>query len=117
MQHAQFVDLPPLDDIKELFKKTTNLPFQLNVSWTIWIPADIDDLLVFKPYIRPCHQKLLMDTLYGEQKNACSFLRQLLRPYGYTITKRKNFYTLAEIKEITGVVGKKAGKIISWSPN
>ena len=115
MQHAQFNILPPLADIQELFVTAIGLPFQTNVSWTQWLPVDIDDILIFKPYIRPCHQKLLMDTINGVQKNACSFLRQLLRPYGFSIVKKKDFYTLVETKENTKLVGKKSGVTVVWT--
>jgi hypothetical protein len=115
MQHAQFISLPPLADIRELFVMVTGLPFQTNVSWAQWLPVDIDDILIFKPYIRPCHQKLLMDTINGVQKNVCSFLRQLLRPYGFSIVKRKEFYTLVEIKENTKLVSKKSGATVVWT--
>ena len=114
MQHAQFISLPPLVDIQELFVKAAGLPFQTNVSWSLWLPVDIDEILIFRPYIRPCHQKLLMDTVNGIQKNACSLLRQLLRPYGFSIIKKKKFYTLVEIKEIVKGVSKKTGTTLQW---
>ena len=115
MQHAQFISLPPLADIQELFVKATGLPFQTNVSWSLWLPVDVDEILIFKPYIRPCHQKLLMDTINDDTKNACSLLRQLLRPYSFSIVKKKNFYTLVETKENTKVVGKKSGATVVWT--
>ena len=115
MQHAQFISLPPLVDIQELFVKATGLPFQTNVSWSLWLPVDIDEIIIFRPYIRPCHQKLIMDTINGIQKNVCSLLRQLLRPYSFSIIKKKNFYTLVEMKENAKVVGKKSGVTVVWS--
>jgi hypothetical protein len=115
MQHAQFISLPPLNDIQDLFTRATGLPFQTNVSWSLWLPVDIDDILIFRPYIRPCHQKLLMDTINSVQKNACSLLRQLLRPYGFSIIKKKTFYTLVETKENVKGVGKKSGTTVVWT--
>jgi len=114
MHHAQFVALPPLPDIQELFTAATGCPFQINVAWSAWLSIDVDSLFVFQPYIRPCHQKLLMDTINGKYKNVCSFLRQILRPYDFSIIKKKNFYTLVEIKEIVKGVSKKNGTTVIW---
>ncbi len=76
---AQFVTAPPFDMVKELFTTATGLPFSEGVSWTVWQTVDPSDLYIFRPYIRKCHQQLLMEPANG--KNACSFLRQVLRPH------------------------------------
>ena len=111
---AQFVEMPPLEMVTEFFTTVTGLPLQLDVSWTRWIAYDVDELYVFKPYIRKCHQKLLLETANGVQKNVCSFLRQLLRPYGYCIVLSKGIYSLCENKDESKTVGKKDGKVVVW---
>lgn len=112
VDHAQFVEVPPLEHIKEFFKVATGIVFKLGDSWKSWPTLDPDDVLVFMPYIRPCHQKLLMETANG--KNPCAFLRQLLRPYKYTILLHKNTFSLQEIKEELKTVGKKDGATVTW---
>jgi len=113
--HAQFVEVPPLEEVKALFTATTGRQFQLYVTWTKWTPVDPADLYVFRPYIRRCHQKLLKETANGTQKNPCSFLRQLLRPYGYCIKLVKKTYTLIEWVDDMKTVGKKDGATIVWT--
>jgi len=113
---AQFVTIPPLDMVKELFITLTGLPFSEGVSWTVWQTVDPSDLYMFQPYIRKCHQQLLMETANGVQKNACSFLRQILRPHSFSIKLKKNrMYYLCEIKEDIKTVGKKDGKTVIWT--
>ena len=112
---AQFVNIPPLDMVKELFTSTTGLPFSEGVSWTVWQTADPSDLYMFRPYIRKCHHQLLMETANGIQKNACSFLRQVLRPHNFSIKLKKKMYYLCEIKEDAKTVGKKDGTTVVWT--
>ena len=112
--HAQFSEIPPLDEVKTLFTTATGCNFILEVEWKSWLDIDPDDLFEFMPYIRPCHQKLLMDTANGEQKSPCAFLRQLLRPHGYTIHHGRINYSLQEIKEGSKTVDKKVGKTVTW---
>lgn len=112
--HAQFVEVPPIEDVKEFFTAVTGRNFNLLVTWTKWLPIDTDQLYAFRPYIRRCHQKLLKETANGTQKNPCSLLRQLLRPHGYCISLVKKTYTLIEWKEDTKTVGVKEGGLIVW---
>ena len=113
--HAQFVTVPPFEDVQEFFTAVTGKPFHLLVTWTKWNSVDTDQLYAFRPYIRRCHQKLLKETANGVQKNACSFLRQLLRPYGFCIKLTKKTYTLIEWVEDTKLVGLKEGTTVVWS--
>ena len=112
---AQFVEVPPLDMIKELFTLATGLPFRNDASWIKWQKIDPSDIYVFRPYIRKCHQQLLMETANGIQKNACSFLRQLFRPYKLSIKIVKKIYHLCEMKEEVHTVGKKEGATVVWT--
>ena len=112
---AQFVRLPPLDMIKELFTLATGLIFREDASWVIWQTVDPSDLYIFRPYIRKCHQQLLIETANGVQKNVCSFLRQLLRPYNFSIKLIKKTYHICELKEESKTVGKKEGVTVVWT--
>ena len=111
--HSQFTEVPPLNDIQELFMKASGLKLSLYTTWLVWKPLDPEDYFVFQPYIRPCHQRILMETINGQQPNPCSFLRQLLRPYGLLIQKSNSQYKIVEHTNPT--VGKKAGLTIVWS--
>jgi hypothetical protein len=112
--HAQFVELPPLEDIIELYKTATGGKFHLEETWRTWNIVHPDDLYVFQSYIRPCHRKLLNDTANGIQTTPCSFLRQLLRPYNYSIVYDKNTYSLQEFKAGVKTVVKKDGVVVEW---
>jgi len=112
---AQFIELPPLEMVKEFFTMVTGLPFREDAIWKTWHPVDPSDLYIFRPYIRKCHQQLLIETANGIQKNVCSFLRQLLRPYKFTIKLSKNMYRVCELKEETKTVGKKEGTTVVWT--
>ena len=113
MHHAQFTDLPPFSDIEDLFKKATGLQLSLYTTWRLWKHVDPEDYAIFQPYIRPCHQRILLDTINGVQQSPCSLLRQLLRPYGILIQKTNKQYKLCEHTNPT--VGKKDGTTITWS--
>ena len=96
---AQFTTNPPLELVKELFFATTGQAFHLEISWKSWRTPDVEDLFIFLPYIRNCHQTLLIETANGIQENACAFLRQLLRPHGYIIVRKRGTYTLSVKKK------------------
>ena len=112
---AQFIYLPPLDMIKELFTGATGLTFRDDISWKLWQAVDPSDIYMFLPYIRKCHQQLLIETANGVQKNVCSFLRQLLRPYNFSIKLIKKTYHICELKEESKTVGKKEGVTVVWT--
>lgn len=114
-EHAQFVQVPPLEMIQKFFKSVTGVGFKLDVTWKTWLVVDPDDVFEFLPYIRKCHQKLLMETADGNQPDPCSFLRQLLRPHGFCIKLVKKTYILQELKEDQKTVGKKAGATVVWT--
>ena len=115
MPPTQFIELPPITFIQELFQLSTGQPFQLGISWCTWFQVDEEEIILFRPYFRQCHQKLLLETILGVQKNTCSLLRQMLRPYKFAIVRDKKIYTLVEIKEESMGVGKKAGATVVWN--
>ena len=114
MHNTQFKEIPPLEDVKAFFTALTGLSFHESASWINWTPVDPDDIYVFQPYVRKCHQKILVDTANGIQKNPCAFLRQLLRPHGFGIVYTKKRYTICELKEEVKTVGKKNGATVVW---
>jgi len=110
---SQFTSLPPFPYIEELFRKATGRILSVYTTWQSWLPVEPDEYFVFQPYIRPCHQQILMETINGFQPNPCSLLRQLLRPYGLMIQKKKNEYKVCTHSDST--IGKKEGTTIIWS--
>jgi hypothetical protein len=115
MHNTQFKEIPPLEDVKDFLLALTGLQsFHIGATWLKWNPVDPDDIYMFLPYIRKCHQKILMDTANGIQKNPCALLRQLLRPHGFCIENVKKHYTICEWKEEVKTVGKKKGKVVVW---
>jgi hypothetical protein len=111
--YSQFTSQPPFSYIEELFLKATGRKLSVYTVWRIWLPVDSDEYFIFQPYIRPCHQQILIETINGFQPNPCSLLRQLLRPYGLMIQKRRDEYKVCTHSVPT--VGKKAGATIIWS--
>lgn len=113
MAHAQFVMVPPIGEVHSFFTAATGCLFHVEVSWQRWLPLDPDSVLSFMAYIRPCHQKLLMETANGD-RNACAFLRQLLRPYGFGIEYYRNVWKVKELKGESKTVEKKEGTTVEW---
>jgi hypothetical protein len=107
MKFAQFVEIPPLEDVRGLFTAASGKPFGIGVTWTTWETVDPDHILEFQPYIRPCHQRILLETVNGIQ-NPCAFLRQLMKPHGFNIVVRRHEYHLEALKGQTHV-SKKEG--------
>jgi len=114
MAFAQFRELPELSDICELFVMTTGNSFQPETTWSEWKTVDVDDILCFQPYIRPSHQKIIMETASGI-RNPCALLRQLIRPYGFCIETHKTHWVLKEMKFDSAAVTKKAGTTVEWN--
>lgn len=114
MSFAQFREVPPLHDISELFVLATGSKFQPEITWVEWKTVDVDEVLCFLPYIRPSHQKLILETTSGE-RNPCALLRQLIRPYGFCIETHKTFWVLKELKFDPKTVTKKVGITVEWN--
>ena len=113
---AQFVAIPPFSRIGELFQLCTGTPFVVDAIWRTWLPVKSEALSWILEYIRPSHQKLLRDTISGDQKNPCSLLRQLLRPHDYRIEKTSSGWVLKFGTPTLSptLVGIKEGKVINW---
>jgi hypothetical protein len=100
--HAQFIVIPPLTKITELFTKVTDKEFAVGIAWAAWNTVAAEEYERFRKYIRPSHQKMLSETISGEADSPCSFLRQILRPHGYTIRRNSHGWNLQKVKEDGG---------------
>jgi hypothetical protein len=97
--HAQFIVVPPLTKIMDLFTKVTGRHFAPGVSWVVWEEYNKEDVERFRKYIRPSHQRILDDVISGTSENPCSLLRQLLRPHNYTIRRNTKGWSLHLTKD------------------
>jgi hypothetical protein len=112
---SQFVTLPPLEKVALLFLNATGCRFEVDASWKSWKPLTIEKLAWLRPYIRPCHQKILNDTISGVHATPLALLRQLLRPYEYRIEAGNGGWVLRYGKPEKGVRIKQTPKKIVWS--
>lgn len=116
--HAQFIVVPPLPKIIELFVKTTGCSFNVDVKWSRWISISIDFYEEFRKYIRPSHHQILNDVISEKAENPASILRQLLRPHDYTIRRSGKLWTLSTLKKEEGPKGAhliKESVVIDWN--
>ncbi len=114
---AQFVVVPPLERVCRFFCAVTGRQFIPEVSWSTWVSCNNVEIEWLRDYIRPSHQKLLNETLSGEQDTPCSLLRQVLRPHEYRIEKTSYGWTLKQgrIEKGPKLVAVKPGLRISWN--
>ena len=108
---AQFVIPPPLTKVSVIFTAATGRPLHAGVGWDAWISPPPTDLEAVRPYIRPCHQRLLNETLAG--KSPLALLRQLLRPHGYRIDTEGKGWRLVGPDGVHGSHG--PGCLIEWA--
>lgn len=109
---AQFVLVPPLKKIALVFKEATGKQFGKDVSWSSWFSISAATFEMIREYYRPCHIRILEETISGKQKTPCTLLRQLLRPYHYVIRVNKRDWSVHEMEH--GIT-KKAGVVLDWS--
>jgi hypothetical protein len=93
---AQFVIVPPIGRIRKLFETATGSKFVNDVCWKSWQPVQATDYEWLYDFIRPSHQKLLVETIECVQDTPCSLLRQLLRPHDFRIERTSYGWTLKE---------------------
>jgi hypothetical protein len=110
---SQFVTLPPLEKIAQLFQAATGYCMENGMMWKSWNTLSVESLTWVRPYIRPCHQAILNETVGGAQPLA--LLRQLLRPYDYRIEAGNGGWTLRAGKPEKGVRVNTTAKRIDWS--
>ena len=108
---SQFVVTPPLTMITGLFTTATGRPLVAGVGWITWTQPATDDLEALRPYIRPCHQRILEDTIAG--KIPLALMRQLLRPHGYRIDTEGKGWRLIGPDGVHGSHG--PGATVTWS--
>lgn len=115
--HAQFVVLPNLARITELFTAATDVQMEEGATWTKWIHLPEEGYSWLLEYIRPCHQQILKETLENVQTTPAALFRQLLRPFNFTIKVHKKGWILATINTVSApiVVADKPGVTIVWS--
>ena len=114
--HAQFVVVPPLPKIAALFASITGRSLQNDVEWSSWTDVSAEMFEVFRPYIRPSHQKILNSLLSATDKTPCTFLRQLLRPYEFKVQKTPTGWVVRQTKPEDGNTGVRIGpgKVVNW---
>ena len=114
---AQFMVLPPLQKVSALFMQLTGKTLIEGISWTYWNTYEPNIIEWLRPYIRPCHQKILNETISGEQPNPLALLRQLLRPHGFRIEAEhgRSFWTVTTASPCLKGVHVKDGVLIDWS--
>lgn len=111
---AQFVVAPPLAKVGGVFFVVTGKVMTVEVGWSKWIDVSACIFDVFRPYIRPSHQKILNETIVGVQRNPCALFRQLLRPHGLRIEATSHGWILKEANAGKGVA-KKEGTTVVWA--
>jgi len=112
---SQFVTLPPMEKVAWLFLHATGCRLEIDASWTSWNELTPESYVWLTPYIRPCHQTILHETMTGLHSTPISLLRQLLRPYDYRIESGLGYWTLRHGKPEKGVRIKKTPTRIVWN--
>jgi hypothetical protein len=112
---AQFGEVPPIECVSALFAKATGKKLSTDVAWTLWQSLDSTDMEWLFGYIRPCHQKLLIETISGKQKTPLSLLRQLLRPHNLRIQTETVGWSVQPQKTRTKTVGIMPGVTVIWT--
>jgi hypothetical protein len=112
---SQFVTLPPMEKVALLLYNATGCRLEVDASWKSWKTLPADSLMWLRPYIRPCHQTILNDTISGDQVTPLALLRQLLRPYEYRIGAGTGYWNLQYGKRARGIRVKQMPTTIVWS--
>lgn len=116
--HAQFIVVPPIAKVVDIFARATGCTFSVDVKWSRWTAVPVEQIEEFRKYIRPSHQQILNDTISNKAENPASLLRQLLRPHEYTIRRAGKLWTLATLKKDEGDKGAhliKQNVVIDWN--
>jgi hypothetical protein len=116
--HAQFIVVPPLAKIVDIFARATGCIFTVDVKWSRWSAVTVEQIEEFRKYIRPSHQQILNDVASGKAESPASLIRQLLRPHDYTIRRVGKLWTLATLKKDEGGAGAhliKQNVVIDWN--
>ena len=106
-----------MEKVAMLFYSATGCRLEVDASWKTWNALAPESYVWLKPYIRPCHQKILNETITGLHATPLALLRQLLRPYDYRIESGAGSWTLKHGKPEKGVRIQKTPTTIQWSEN
>jgi hypothetical protein len=109
---SQFVVIPPLEKVADLFSSATGKQFIEGVQWGQWKSVYATAMTWLRGYIRPCHQGVLNDAIAGNPPLV--LLRQILRPHDYYIDTEAGSWSLRHGKPVRQVVVRE-GKTINWS--
>jgi len=112
MPYAQFMAIPPLLLVKAIFAWYADCSLEIGSHWSFLKSGIAPGLSVIKPYIRPSHSKLLLACEGGGCPLA--FLRQILRPHGFTIKTLRHGYRVEGIDTETTPVKRIAGTDVTW---
>jgi hypothetical protein len=112
---SQFMVVPPMVKVAALFKKLTGKELHVEAFWSVWEPYETADIEWLRPFIRPCHQKILNETLSGEQPNPMALLRQLLRPHGMRIESKYGVHTITISSPVGKTIREKEGIFMDWN--
>lgn len=112
---AQFIVIPTLARVAFFFKEATGKPLTPSVTWQSWktLSGDIYNEILL--YIRPCHRKIIEDTIDGVYTTPCAIMRQLLRPHGLRIEYRNKIWKLSQDEKGGLCVRTLSGCIVSWN--
>jgi hypothetical protein len=110
MVYAQFVAIPPLAIVAEIFVFYTGCRLELGAHWISFNKGIAPGLAVIHPFIRPSHNRLLSACESGECPLA--FLRQILRPFGFSIKKQTHGFRVEN--DTSSPVKIRAGSEINW---
>ncbi len=115
---VQFVVIPSFEKVADYFQRITGKLLCEGVSWNTWRFLESEQYDVLRQYYRPCHIRVLEDTITKKYENSCVLLRQLLRPHGYKIEKTNtNSWTLQAIRNDSSPtrVSTKEGTTVIWN--
>lgn len=104
-----------MEKVALLFYSATGCRLEVDASWTSWKTVSPASYTWLRPYIRPCHQRVLNDTINGTYPTPLSLFRQLLRPYEYRIEAGGGHWTLRTASPEKGVRIKPNPTTIVWS--
>jgi hypothetical protein len=106
---AQFVQTPPIEVVREIFSEATGRTLLAGAAWKETAIVTPVLLAKIRPYIRPCHRRLLDE---ASSEPSVPFLRQILRPHGFRVRKERGYLRLVSDEGVRAAHG--PGGVISW---
>ena len=109
---SQFVVIPPLKLVEKIFQCCTEKPLEAGVTWIQINEPDAQSMQIIRKYIRNSHAKLWEQ--FAQGFGALAFLRQILRPHGFSIKKAEPGYKLILLAANETVIIR-SGQTIEWN--